>query len=323
MNTAATEKKHYDKLAVLKNKLLEVYKSRPEIKDEGLVRYAKHRHNLICQSDFGSKLYIVSTKEDGTDTSFNFGLNTVTAHKKSSPNLQNIPIYSEIIVECNLIEYDVSIYIPFCDRELVDDIFSSRLVHVVMAIMRALRERRDQIMIDAIDEGLKAADTDGFNIWSPDTPYTHHLTVDHLLLAQRKLTEANIPETNRHIIMDAYAREALMYFEPRFRRNGLPSEYLGFELHFFDSNETNGERRDVLVWHKDAIGVATEFGNFIEVKWISEKQLWLIVSSMRCGAVTSKAKGCGRIELRSPSERPRPNYEARAVAIRQRIGRRR
>ncbi len=229
MNTVATKKQN------LLHKLLSIYVA--DINNEGLVCYANHHHNLIFEKvQEKKKKYnrYKNTDKYGTDTSFNFGLNTVVAHKKSSPNLQNIPIYSEIIVECNLIEYDVSIYSPFCDRELVGDIFSSRLVNVVMAVMRALRERRDQIMIDAIDDGLKAADTDGFNI----THKRKGVTLDKLLQAQCMLTEANIPETNRHIIMDAYAREELMKIEPWFKRNGLPRKYLGFELHFLDSYET-------------------------------------------------------------------------------------
>ena len=131
----------------------------------------------------------------------------------------------------------------------------------------AVKNRTDQILIDAIDSAAKSDEQ--------IIPHQNEdLTFEKLIEARDRLSRNNIPDDNRrHIVMDAKTTTGVLKND-ELRKKMDPKEtnallnlktfsFLGFQFHTIaDLNEGGlpstsvDKRRDVLVWHESAIEFA-------------------------------------------------------------------
>ena len=177
----------------------------------------------------------------------------------------------------------------------------------------AARNRTDQNLIDAIDVGL-TGDTLGHTI----ALNNQGLTEEKLQRASDLLTEDGFPNRRRHLVMDAStgtrlfklyinSKETSSFDKQEAWRTGRVGDFMGFKTHVIGnllegglpSTSANGQsRRDVLVWHEDAIGFAHSKLKAIETtslsKWFDE---YLAKMTMRFGMVTYNGLGTIRIQI--------------------------
>lgn len=250
--------------------------------------------------------YVVNrTGVVGTHTNFDL-MKPVVAHRRGPPQSEIPPSAVDgDRVECTMDVWTVAQYSDIFEQTkiLVDERNELAKLQV-----RAMRERQDQIIIDAIDAGIKATGSKAKVLDKGTTAGA--LYVSQLLDAQEFLDDNNVPEGNRHVLLSAKARKGLLneqkvtsfdYNSIKALVNGEVNSFLGFQFHLISKSqldglpETNNEK-DVIIFHGDAIGCATAKDMNNEVSWETKHQSWYVVSTMKLGAVTREGVGCVRIK---------------------------
>lgn len=181
------------------------------------------------------------------------------------------------------------------------DIFSQAEVNfdeqreLAATLAGAIARREDQIIIDALDT---AAST--YTVASSIGGTNTGLNVDKLRRASRLLTANGVPESGRHILVNATQREVLLgttqatssdYASVKALVQGDIDTFVGFRFHVVpDQDEgglpTNGANtRAVFCYHESAIGLAVGLDGALRVTWENIKTAWLATKVYKAGAV--------------------------------------
>ena len=206
-------------------------------------------------------------------------------------------------VLCPLKAWEAFDYVDEFDPKTIN---FDELKELAQICSNALGCRRDQIKIDAMADGV-----DETNMIVGDKSKAMSLAV--LKDAKYKLDKNDVPFEGRYFVYHPYMLRGLLD-ETQFTSNdfvekrqladvnaGTGKVALGFEFKMFADKGENiglpksgeGASRSVrgFVWHKDAIGYASQKDITTSIDWIPDYREWLVGGTFNAGAVVIDDRG--------------------------------
>lgn len=200
------------------------------------------------------------------------------------------------------------------------DIFNQQKVNfderqeLAQVVGNAIGRRQDQIILDAI-----AAATAGTVI--PNTIVTtgssasSDLNVGKIISAAKALNAANVPSSDRHLVIHANGLASLLADERAVSADyasikalsqggGMVGEFMGFKVHVLGDRDEGGlaidgsSDRTNFAFHKSAIGCAVGIAPKTEINYVPEKTSFLVTAMLSMGAVAIDAAGIVDITTR-------------------------
>lgn len=169
-------------------------------------------------------------------------------------------------------------------------------------IAGALHRRREQLIIDAMDDATPGA-TIQTSVGGADT----NLNLDKIIAAAKELNDAGVPmDKDRHIMTSADGLAEMLgttqvgssdYNSIQSLVSGTLNYFMGFHWHIIESRDeggltvASGDVRQNYVWHKSAVGLATGIDIRTDVNWVAHKTSWLCNGMMKCGAAIRDTSG--------------------------------
>lgn len=170
-------------------------------------------------------------------------------------------------------------------------------------IAEAMGRRSDQIALDA----LQAA-TENVLV---EPGFATGFIVRKLLDIKEIMDDNGVPEGDRHIAVSATNMRQLLntteatssdYNSIQALVKGTLDTFVGFKFHMIESRDEgglakSGNIRDVLAWHKTAVGVGIGSEIKTDTNWIPEKKSWLTTSDYSAGGVAIDQKGIVKLRV--------------------------
>lgn len=194
------------------------------------------------------------------------------------------------------------------------DIFSQQKVNfderneLVQVLGNAIGRRQDQIILSAL-AGSGTSLTVSNDVGGTDT----NMNVAKLRQAKGLMDKANVPPTDRHVIIHANGLQSLLsetavtssdFNTVKALVAGELNTFLGFNFHVLGDRSEGGLAidgsldRTCFAFHKDAIGYAEGIAPKTEINYIPEKTSWLVAAMLSAGATTIDAEGIVSITCR-------------------------
>jgi len=169
-------------------------------------------------------------------------------------------------------------------------------------IAGALHRRREQLIIDAMDDATPGA-TIATSVGGADT----NMNIEKVIAASAELNDAGVPmDKDRHIMVSADGLAAMLnetqvgssdYNNVQSLVTGELNYWMGFTWHIIETrtegglNIAAGDVRECYAWHKSAVGLATGIDIRTEVNWVPHKTSWLCNGIMKSGAAIRDTAG--------------------------------
>lgn len=194
------------------------------------------------------------------------------------------------------------------------DIFSQQKVNfderneLVQVLGNAIGRRQDQIILSALASSGTSL-TVSNDVGGTDT----NMNVAKLRQAKGLMDKANVPPTDRHVIIHANGLQSLLsetavtssdFNTVKALVAGELNTFLGFNFHVLGDRSEGGLAidgsldRTCFAFHKDAIGYAEGIAPKTEINYIPEKTSWLVAAMLSAGATTIDAEGIVSITCR-------------------------
>lgn len=194
------------------------------------------------------------------------------------------------------------------------DIFSQQKVNfderneLVQVLGNAIGRRQDQIILAALASSGTSL-TVSNDVGGNDT----NMNVAKLRQAKALMDRANVPPTDRNVIIHANGLQSLLsetavtssdFNTVKALVAGELNTFLGFQFHVFGDRSEGGLAidgsldRTCFAFHKDAIGYAEGIAPKTEINYIPEKTSWLVAAMLSAGATTIDAEGIVSIVCR-------------------------
>ncbi len=194
------------------------------------------------------------------------------------------------------------------------DIFSQQKVNfderneLVQVLGNAIGRRQDQIILSALANSGTSL-TVGNDVGGTDT----NMNVAKLRQAKALMDKANVPPTDRHVIIHANGLQSLLsetavtssdFNTVKALVAGELNTFLGFSFHVLGDRSEGGLAidgsldRTCFAFHKDALGYAEGIAPKTEINYIPEKTSWLVAAMLSAGATTIDAEGIVSITCR-------------------------
>lgn len=174
---------------------------------------------------------------------------------------------------------------------------------LVKCVAGALGRRFDQANIDAIFAGAPAANTLALNLGASDAFNMAKLR------GLGQIMDANgVPSSDRHIAWTAAAKAQLLgstaatssdFNSVQALVRGDLNAFYGFNFHLIEDRNEGGipldtatsANRQILAWHKDAVGCAVSMNQSTEINYVPEKLSWLVTGKISLGCVAIDTDG--------------------------------
>jgi hypothetical protein len=194
------------------------------------------------------------------------------------------------------------------------DIFSQQKVNfderneLVQVLGNAIGRRQDQIILSALANSGTSL-TVSNDVGGSDT----NMNVAKLRQAKALMDKANVPPTDRHVIIHANGLQSLLsetavtssdFNTVKALVAGELNTFLGFNFHVLGDRSEGGLAIDAsldrtcFAFHKDALGYAEGIAPKTEINYIPEKTSWLVAAMLSAGATTIDAEGIVSITCR-------------------------
>ena len=194
------------------------------------------------------------------------------------------------------------------------DIFSQQKVNfderneLVQVLGNAIGRRQDQIILSALAASGTSL-TVSNDVGGTDT----NMNVAKLRQAKGLMDKANVPPTDRHVIIHANGLQSLLsetavtssdFNTVKALVAGELNTFLGFNFHVLGDRSEGGLAidgsldRTCFAFHKDALGYAEGIAPKTEINYIPEKTSWLVAAMLSAGATTIDAEGIVSITCR-------------------------
>lgn len=194
------------------------------------------------------------------------------------------------------------------------DIFSQQKVNfderneLVQVLGNAIGRRQDQIILSALAASGTSL-TVSNDVGGTDT----NMNVAKLRQAKALMDKANVPPTDRHVIIHANGLQSLLsetavtssdFNTVKALVAGELNTFLGFSFHVLGDRSEGGLAidgsldRTCFAFHKDALGYAEGIAPKTEINYIPEKTSWLVAAMLSAGATTIDAEGIVSITCR-------------------------
>jgi len=173
------------------------------------------------------------------------------------------------------------------------------------SIAKALGRRKDQLLIDALDDGA-VADTVGTGIGGAGSG----MNLEKILAAKEVLDDNEVDEDGRIFLLNAKSAGSLLattevtsadFNSVRALVQGQIDTFAGFQFKFIGTRAEGGltvaaNVYDGYAYHRDALGMAVGLDMKTEINYIAEKTSWLTNGIMKAGAVSIDASGIVKVQ---------------------------
>ena len=176
----------------------------------------------------------------------------------------------------------------------------------------AIGRRQDQIILDAI-AAATAGTTVANTVVTSGSASASDLNVGKVIAAAEALNAANVPSTDRHLVIHASGLASLLgderavssdFVQLQALQRGEISVFMGFNVHVLGDRDEGGLAKDGsndrtnFAYHKSAIGCAVGMPPTTKIDYIPEKTSFLVASMISMGAVAIDAAGIVDITTR-------------------------
>lgn len=193
------------------------------------------------------------------------------------------------------------------------DLFNQQKVNfderqeLAQVVGNAIGRRQDQIILDAI-AAATAGTTVANTVVTSGSASASDMSVGKIVACAKALNKANVPSTDRHLVMHANGLASLLADERAVSADyasikalsqggGMVGEFMGFKIHVLGDRDEGGlaidgsNDRTNFAFHKSAIGCAVGIAPKTEINYVPEKTSWLVTAMLSMGAVAIDANG--------------------------------
>ena len=168
----------------------------------------------------------------------------------------------------------------------------------------AIGRREDQVILDAL--AAATAGTTVANTVQTTGSGASDLNVGKIIAAAKALNAANVPSSDRHLIIHANSLASLLgderavsadYAQLQALNRGDISSFMGFEIHMLGTRTEGGvpidgsSDRTCYAFHRDSIGLAVGISPKVEINYVPNMTSWLVTAMYSAGAVSVDANG--------------------------------
>ncbi len=227
-----------------------------------------------------------------------------------SPQTDVVPLNTDFAtVSCTLQDYIAAEYSDIFNQQKVNFDERSELAQVVGS---AIGRRQDQLILDAI-AAASAGTTVANTVVTSGSAAASDLNVGKIIAAAKALNAANVPSTDRHMVIHANGLAALLGDERAVSsdfnslqalQRGDINTFMGFTMHVLGDRDEGGlaidgsSDRTNFAFHKSAIGCAVGMAPTTKIDYIAEKTSFLVAACLSMGAVAIDAAGIVDITTR-------------------------
>tara|TARA_R110001592_G_scaffold84098_1_gene248845 strand:+ start:531 stop:1388 length:858 start_codon:yes stop_codon:yes gene_type:complete len=175
----------------------------------------------------------------------------------------------------------------------------------------AIGRRQDQVILDALAAATAGA-TIANTVVTSGSAAASDMNVGKIIAAAEQLNTANVPATDRHLVMHASGLASLLGDERAVSADyasikaltqggGNVGSFMGFQIHVIGDMDEGGLAKDGssdrtnFAFHKHALGCGVGIAPSTKIDFIPEKTSFLIASTMSMGAVA--IDGAGIIDI--------------------------
>ena len=213
-----------------------------------------------------------------------------------TPQTDVVPLnVSTSTTAVSLTDYNASEYSDIFDQAKVN--FDERR-ELAMVVGNAIGRRQDQLVLDAL-LAASAGTTIANTVVTTGSAAASDLNVGKILAAKKALDAANVPPSDRHLIIHANSLSSLLgderavsadYANIRAIVAGDVNSLLGFQIHMIGDRDEGGLNKDgsndrtVFAFHKQAIALAVGIMPSVEINYVPEKTSFLVTAKLSAGA---------------------------------------
>lgn len=212
-----------------------------------------------------------------------------------SPQTDVVPINGEFSqVSVSLTDYVAAEYSDVFNQAKVN--FDERQ-ELAQLVGNAIGRREDQIIIDALNSA-SAGGTVAKTVVTTGSATSSNLNMGKIIEAKKLLDAANVPATDRHLVIHANNLAGLMgderavsadFAQLRHLVTGQVATMMGFTFHVIGDRDEGGlpkssNDRTCFAFHKSALGCAVGIAPKTEINYIPEKTSFLITAMLSMGA---------------------------------------
>lgn len=202
------------------------------------------------------------------------------------------------LVSCTLENWVAPEYSDIFDQAEVNFDEKSQLAK---SIAMALGRRKDQLIIDALDDATPDA-TIAVSVGGADSG----LNVAKLRAAGEALDNNGVPQDGRWFVANTRSKWTLLgetettssdYNTVKALAQGDIGSFAGFNFIWIADNseggitEAAGDVYNSYAFHQSAVGCAVGIDMRTEINYVAQKTSWLVNGLMKCGAITIDATG--------------------------------
>lgn len=195
-------------------------------------------------------------------------------------------------IPCSLANWNAPEYTDIFDAAEVNFDEQKELAYTCA---QAIQRRKDQIIIDALDDESSPAGTVGTDVGGTGSD----MNADKARRAAKYLNKKGVEKSGRHIVISATGLESMLadtevtssdYNNIKALVNGDLNTWLGFEWHTLGDRDEGGlplasTTRTSYAYQKNGVGLAIGIDMKSAVDWIPTKTSWLANVMFKGGAV--------------------------------------
>ena len=169
----------------------------------------------------------------------------------------------------------------------------------------AIGRREDQIILDAL-AAASAGTTIANTVVTTGSASASDLNVGKIIAAARALNAANVPSSDRHLVIHANSLASLLgderavsadFAQLQALNRGEINSFMGFTVHMMGTRAEGGvpidgsNDRTCYAFHKSAIGCGVGIAPKIEVNYVPHMTSFLVTGMLSMGAISVDSSG--------------------------------
>jgi len=220
-----------------------------------------------------------------------------------TPSTEVVPLNGVFSsVEATMTNYVASEYSDIFNQAKINFDERQELAQLIGA---AIGRREDQIILDAL-AAATAGTTVANTVVTTGSASASDLNVGKIIAAAKALNAANVPSTDRHLVIHANSLASLLgderavsgdYAQLQALNAGSINTFMGFEVHMLGDRTEGGvpidgsSDRTCYAFHKSSIGCGVGIAPKIEVNYVPHMTSFLVTGMLSMAAISVDANG--------------------------------